>query len=437
MEQLAHAEPANAGSAGGASIWGKPGAWLLETKLSREFWVFFAVAFFFDFGFSIYFFLFNLFLLDFHFNERTMGLVGGGLTFGSMIGTLPAGWLARRTGLRPMLMFCMIAAPLLGVVRTTMMWEPAQIGLGFLAGLAMCIWGVCFLPAVARLTTEENRASAFSIIFSMNIGAGALGGLVCGYLPQWLKMAGYAMQASDVKRLILLIACGIASIALIPLLRLRLPLEESQPQASNKTEKQTWKMNPFLRRFVPSMALWTVALTSFTPFASVYLARNLNISLSHIGLIFTATGVIQFCLGLLTPLLFRTLGLVRGIVATQVATAAAMACLAGTHDRGLALALYLSFSATQWMSSPGLYNLLMSRVPGEERSSASAMTMFCNALVGAGATAGAGILFVRFGYPHVLVVIAGLAAVAAVLFWMVVGQTDGTSRIDSPELIAQ
>jgi predicted MFS family arabinose efflux permease len=435
--QLAHAEPAKAGGAGGASIWRKPGAWLLEAKLSREFWVFFAVAFIFDFGFSIYFFLFNLFLLDFHFNERTMGLVGGALTFGSMIGTLPAGWLARRTGLRPMLMFCMIAAPLLGAVRTTIMWEPAQIGLGFLAGLAMCIWGVCFLPAVARLTTQENRASAFSITFSMNIGAGALGGLVCSYLPQWLKMAGYAMRASDVKRLILLIACAIASTALIPLLRLRLPLEESQPQASDNAGKQPWKMNPFLRRFLPSMALWTVALTSFTPFASVYLARNLNISLSHIGLIFTATGVIQFCLGLLTPLLFRTLGLVKGIVATQVATAAAMACLAGTHDRRLAVALYLSFSATQWMSSPGLYNLLMSRVPGEERSSASAMTMFCNALVGAAATAGAGLLFVRFGYPHVLVGIAGFAAVAAVLFWMVVGQTDPSSRIDSQELIAQ
>jgi hypothetical protein len=317
-------------------------------------------------------------------------------------------------------MFCLITAPLLGVVRATVMWEPAQIGLAFLAGLAMCIWGVCFLPALARFTTEENRASAFSIIFSMSIGAGALGGLVCGYLPQWLKMAGYSMQASDVKRLILLVSCGVASLGLIPLTRLPLPLEESRPQASNKARKQAWQMNPFLLRFLLSMALWTVVLTSFSPFASVYLSRNLNISLSRIGLIFTATQVIQLCLGLLTPLLFRTLGLVNGIVATQVATAAAMACLAGTHNRGLAVALYLSFSATQWMSTPGLYNLLMSKVPDEERSSASAMTMFCNALLQSCATAGAGILFVRFGYPRVLVGIAALALTAAALFGLFV-----------------
>jgi predicted MFS family arabinose efflux permease len=233
-------------------------------------------------------------------------------------------------------------------------------------------------------------------------------------------MAGFAMRASDVRRMILLIACGIASIALIPLSRLRLPLEESRHQASVSAGKQPWKMNRFLRRFLPSMALWTVALTSFTPFASVYLARNLNISLSHIGLIFTATGMIQFCLGLLTPLLFRTLGLVRGIVATQVATAAAIACLAGTHDRRLAVALYLSFSATQWMSSPGLYNLLMSRVSSDERSSASAMTMFCNALVGAASTAGAGILIAQFGYPRVLMGISAFALTAAILFGCVV-----------------
>jgi predicted MFS family arabinose efflux permease len=70
----------------------------------------------------------------------------------------------------------------------------------------------------------------------------------------------------------------------------------------------------------------------------------------------------------------------------------------------------------QWMSSPGLYNLLMSRVPDGERSSASAMTMLCNAMMQSGAIAGTGILFARFGYPRVLVGIAGMALIAALLF---------------------
>jgi len=194
------------------------------------------------------------------------------------------------------------------------------------------------------------------------------------------------------------------------------PSSESKSESSKKSWRQTWRLHPFLLRFLPAMALWTAVLASFAPFANVYLSRDLAIPLSRIGLIFSVAQVIQFCMGLLSPVIFRRFGLVNGIVATQLATALAMACPAGTYNRGLAVALYLTFSATQWMSSPGLYNLLMSRVPDSERSSASAMTMFCNALLQSGATAAAGILFVQFGYPRVLLGITALAVTAAFLF---------------------
>jgi hypothetical protein len=76
------------------------------------------------------------------------------------------------------------------------------------------------------------------------------------------------------------------------------------------------------------------------------------------------------------------------------------------------------------MSTPGLYNMLMSRVADEERSSASAMTMFSNALLQSCAMAGAGILFVQFGYPRVLAGIAGLALTAALLFGLLIAPSD-------------
>jgi predicted MFS family arabinose efflux permease len=126
----------------------------------------------------------------------------------------------------------------------------------------------------------------------------------------------------------------------------------------------------------------------------------------------------------LTPLVFDRLGLINGIVAMQILTAVVLGWLAGTHDTRLAIGLFLGFSAMQWMSSPGLYNLLMSRVPDAERSTASSMTLFLNAVVASGATAGAGILFARFGYPRVLLGIAAIAFAAAILFWLLVGSCD-------------
>ena len=120
---------------------------------------------------------------------------------------------------------------------------------------------------------------------------------------------------------------------------------------------------PFLLRFLPLMALWSAVLAAFTPFGNVYLSRVLHIPLGQIGLIFSAIQVVQFCMGLLAPVIFRVLGLVKGIAATQIIAALALALMARATYPRLAMALYLGFSAAQWMCAPGLYNLLMNETP--------------------------------------------------------------------------
>jgi MFS family permease len=403
-----------------ASGWRHPSAWLRNQRLSPNFWVFFSAAFFFDAGFSVYFFLFNLYLLDFHFSDRSIGLIGGALTLGSLVGTLPAGFLAGKFGLRPLLAICFASASLLNALRTLWMWEAAQVVLAFLAGVAMCMWGVCFLPAVARLTNEKTRTSAFSLIFSVSIGTSILGGIVSGYLPLWFKAAGIALQAAEIMRLILLAACGIAFVSIVPLLYLRFPAQ-SQEEADvvPRTSKRWFHVlshDPFLVRFLPLMALWAAVLAAFTPFANVYLSRELHIPLARIGLIFSATQALQFAMGLLVPVIVRALGLIHGIVATQLIAALALIAMAVSGNGSLAIALYLLFSAAQWASSPVLYNLLMNKTPDQHRSTAAAMALFSNAFAATFATSGAGSLFTRFGYKPVLLGIAGLALVAAMLF---------------------
>jgi MFS family permease len=387
-----------AGPKKGTPLWKSPAAWLREKKLGRGFWIFFTAAFFFDFGFSSYVFLFNLYLLDLHFNERAMGLLGGAATLGWGGGTLPAGLLGRKFGIRPLMIVCFIASTVLCALRVVVVWESAQLVLAFLSGLALCLWGVCFLPALARLTTEENRASAFSLIFSVSIGTATLGGIVCGYLQQWLKLAGLVLQPVEVKRIILLASCGVAAIGLAAVLRLEMPAAAQEEGMPGENRRRRWMPHPFLLRYLPAMALWTAVIAAFTPFANVYLSKNLHVPMSHIGLIFSVAQIVQFCVGLLTPVLFRRLGMVPGIVVTQVATAVSLGCLAATHNPHAAVGLYLGFSALQWMSAPGLYNLLMSKVPDDERSTAASGALFCNAAV--------------------------MGFVVAMLFWLLVGAVD-------------
>jgi MFS family permease len=408
------------------SFWRSPSAWLREKNLGSGFWIFFNAAFFYDTGFAVYWFLFNLYLLDFHFNERAIGLINGALTLGLLVGTLPVGALGRRYGPRPLLLFCFIVAPLFGVARALWMWEPAQIVLAFLAGASMCTWTVTFLPAVSRLTTQANRTAAISLIFSVGVGSSALGGAICGYLPQWLSMAGFAWHPAAVKRLILVASCVLVSVGVFAVLRLRMPPaaepapEETQP--APRAWLRSFRGNAFLWRFLLCMALWSAILAAFTPFANVYLSRDLNIPLARIGVIFSVAQLLQLASGLLVPFVMRACGMLNGIFVTQLAAALTLAAMASARHPGLAIALYLSFSAAQWMSSPGLYSFLMNETPEAERSTAAAMTLFANALVSSAATAGAGILFTQFGYPRVLLAIAASAAAAAILCRLLLAQ---------------
>jgi MFS family permease len=402
-----------------SSFWRQPAAWLREKNFSSGYWVFFNAAFFYDTGFAIYWFLFNLYLLDFHFNERAIGLVNAALTLGVLVGTLPVGLLGRRFGPRPVLMFCFIVAPLLNIARVLWVWEPAEIALSFLAGLSMCTWTVTFLPAVSKLTTEANRTAAISLIFSVGVGSSALGGALCGYLPRWLAQAGFAMEPFATKRLILLASCVIAAMGFFPVLRLRIPCSAEDSASAPEPRSRAWlsrfRPSAFLVKFLLCMALWSVFLACFTPFANVYLARELRIPLTHVGLIFSVVQLLELGSGLLVPLVVRWLGMLNGILAMQLAAAMMLAIMAGVHQQSLSIAFYLAFSACQWMSSPGLYSLLMNETPEAQRSTAAASTMFTNSLVSSGATAAAGILFTQFGYPRILLGLAASAAIIALL----------------------
>jgi MFS family permease len=402
-------------------FWSNPASWIKEQNLGRGYWVFFFAAFFYDAGFSVYFFLFNLYLLDRGFNDRSIGLIGGALTLGSLVGTLPAGALASRIGLRPLMAILFVAAPLVNSARVLWIWEPAQIGLAFLTGVVMSAWGVSFLPAIARLTKESNRSSAFSLIFSASVGTSMLGGVICGYLRRWLGLMGIAMQAALVKELILLVACALVLVGLFPVFRLRIPPEVHHEPAIDLSRQRGWSLrkwalSPFLLRYLPLMALWSAVLAAFTPFANIYLSRDLHVPMEHVGLVFSFAQGIQLCAGLLSPIVTRLLGLVKGIALTQAVAAVLLGCMGGARSGTFAITLYLIYSAAQWMSSPSLYNLLMNETPDRERSNAAAMTLFCNALVGSIATAGAGILFTRFGYPPVLLGLAAAGVSIALLF---------------------
>jgi MFS family permease len=402
------------------SLWKNPFAWLTEHSFGRSFWTYFLAVFCFDAGYGLFFFLFNLYLLDLGFSEKLMGWVGGAMTIGSVLVMMPIGFISRRIGVKPLIITCFIASPIFNALRVVYIWWPAQIAFALLAGATMSAGTVCYLPAVARLTTDKNRTAAFSLIISASLGTSALGGLVCGYLPAWVKAAGISMHAVDLKRMILLISCAVVSLGLLPLFKLQFPepTKESTAESAFQTSFRRWKPTPFLLRFLPLMALWAAVVASFSPFGSVYLSSVLHMPMSQIGLVFSGIQIVQLCMGAMAPIVFRALGLIKGIVMVQAGAGIMFCVLALAHDEKIALTAYLIVSALQWMSSPGLYDLVMSKTPDRQRNTASAATLLWSSIAASVATTCCGVLFARFGYPRVLFGIAALALTVAVLVWV-------------------
>ena len=378
-----------------------------------QYWLFFSASVFFSFGFSIFFFLFNIYLLSFHLNERSIGLIGGFVAFGSILGTIPAGMCAERFGVRRTLVSGLLCTVVFSGLRIWFLAQPAQFGLAILTGMTLCSWAVCLSPTVASLTQEPERPFAFSLIFSSGIGVAAFGALVAGQLPGWFRLLPHALTAIQASRLTLEFACGAAALSIVPLLSLKLPGAVPRTRLARLS-------NPFLRRFLPAMAVWALVTGSFPPFANVYFVHHLGLSLEKMGFVFSLAQLVQFLAVLCAPLLFRRTGLVKGVILTQLATAATLAALAwihpGPHGAARAAWVYAAYMAVQYMNEPGIFSLLMDQIPLSQRSSASASTFFVTSACQAVASATVGAAIVRFGYSAVLLGIACLAVTATGLF---------------------
>lgn len=385
-------------------------SWLVNLPRG-QFWWFFTAAIFFNFGFSAFYFLFNIYLMSFGLTERFLGLIGSLLAAGTILGTIPVGIIAQRYGLRATLMGGILLASAFSVLRACLVWPSAQLVLAMCCGLTMCFWAVCLSPAIAGLTNEQERPVAFGLMFASGIGVTGLGAFVGGRLPRWLNehTLHHLLTATASMGAALVLSSGIALLALFPVSRISL-----RPRSTGVHFPRF--SNPFLRRFLPAIAVWGLVTGSFVPFANVYFVHHLHLSLGRAGSVLSFANLAQFFAMLSAPMLFRKAGLLSGIMLTQLATAAAIVLLAATHTATDAVVIYWVYAAVQCMNEPGIYNLLMDRIPVAEHNGASAATFLVSGASQAVASLAMGSAIVHFGYSIALIAVSVFAVLAAIMF---------------------
>jgi MFS family permease len=360
---------------------------------------------------SIYFFFFNLYLSGHGYSEAQLGMLTGTIAAGNLAGAFPAGRLIQRRGLRSTLIACVIAAPVVLCARSLSPSFPFQLALAFLTGLALCLWAVCQAPFIAAITGERERPLAFSLVFSLGIGVGALGALAGSRMPGWFSRHFAFSEILAPDQLTLIAACCIAAIAVIPAVALRAGRTIPPPPPGS-----LW--SPAVRRILPAIGIWGLVAGSFFPFANVFLAVHLRLPLHSVGTVFSLSQLCQVAAVLCAPLVFRRLGVSNGVFTMQMATASCFLVLALTANPVAASMTYITLTGMQWMGEPGIYSMMMKIVPEESRGGASASMALVLGAAQLIAATGAGWTFTYLGYPRALGIIALVALTAGLLFKM-------------------
>ncbi|HEV2446150.1 MAG TPA: MFS transporter [Candidatus Sulfopaludibacter sp.] len=398
---------------------------------SRPFWTFLFAENLYDFGLYVFVLLYNLYLLDLGYREDFLGWIASAMTAGSIVGSLPSASVARWLGLKRMLIWGSAGMAVLCAVRALPLGGPGLLAAAFVAGVISSVWAVSLAPVVAALTTEKNRAAGFSLWSGWGIGLGILCGALAGALPGWILRSGVVAAAQDAKQVALFF--GAAFALLSPILLVRLPLGRGDGSAP-----RTFPRSPFVVRYMTAFVFWNLAVGAFNPFFSAYFARQVHLSVKAIGVVFSISQAVQLAALLATPAILRRLGTVNGIACIQAGMALSLGVLALNPKAMAAAGAYAAFMAFQCISEPGTFTLLMNGVAENERAGVSALNFFVMSAAQAASSGVAGMAVTRYGYAPVLASAAAIAAVAALLFRVLLEDSgrvrDGIARA-RPEAI--
>jgi MFS family permease len=392
--------------------------WLRGSGIQPGFLRYLAATCAFSAGVFVFFILYNLHLLGLGFREDFLGQVSAAMTFGSIAGTLPAGWVAARFGLRTALLGVIAAVSVTSALRATLVTPSGLLLMAFAEGLSLSGWAVAAMPAVSEYTTPEGRARGFSLMAVSGISMGVIGGMVGGRLPGWVSGVSGA-GAHDSRYIAILIGALIIAAALVPAWGLRFTRPAERHGRSYPT-------SAFVMRFFGALAVWQFATGAFKPFFNAWLARHLGAATATIGNVFSLGQLTQVLALLAAPFVLRRMGVVTGVAAMMTITGLMLMVSAAATALPLAAAGYVLYMAAQYMSEPGLFTLLMNRVPESQRSGASAMNFLVVYVAHASAALAAGWAYAQFGYPSVMAVAGLVGLFGGWLFWRLLrGIEDG------------
>lgn len=304
--------------------------------------------------------LLNLYLDRLGFSKIEIGSVTSMGAWGTILVALPAAYiLARRRAGR----FLATAAFICGIALFALPWMPS---LGwfrvaqFAVGLSFAIHHIAVAPFIYRHTGERERQGVFALAEAVGTLASVIGSFTGGHLADLLT----PILDSDA----LALACVLSGAGFLGLAAaiIYMGIREEEPVVDEEAPKILSVVREHrgtAMRFVAPHIVLGIGAGACIPFLSLYFRERFGLGDGDVGTLWAVGGLMTACGFLLAPLVSRKLGLVRGIVALELASVLFFIVLAYTNHLVVAVIAFLFRGALMNSGHPLFMNLVMKVTP--------------------------------------------------------------------------
>ncbi|SMB88875.1 MFS transporter [Deinococcus hopiensis] len=340
-------------------------------RFSRPLWLYLSGSFSFGLAQAFAALFLNFYLRALGLGTEWQGLVNAlpALTLACL--SLPVVALARRiSNARTIQLGSLLS--LCGAVLLALSGGPAMAIAGALvqgAGAAMLV--VAGSPFMAARSDERTRVTLFSAQSALMTGAGFLGNLLGGRVPE-LYAAATATGPTGLGalRAALLVSAAAQLVGLVPLLFLR-PGKQPRPEGRSFTVRDKGTM----ARLVAPNVLVGLGAGATIPFLNVFIEGKFHVSYASLGSLFAWTSLATAATALVQPLLVRRLGQLSAVLTVQASSLPFLALLGFAPELWMVSVALFTRGALMNAAGPVYSAYAMSALPEEDRPMYSAVNV--------------------------------------------------------------
>ncbi len=332
-------------------------------------------------GMGVFRLLFNFYVLSLGYDEALLGSLVTTNSLTSLLVALPMGYLADLLGRKNSLVS---SGLVMGLSVLLMVFWPSSGMFYFsniLFGVAQSLSAVTMAPFLMENSGEEERTYLFSFGSGLNMASASVGNWLGGYLPTWIGLwRSVDPLHSQAYGGSLLVIGLLLLIAVLPLLLLRTPRPQDQPERTIFAPITYAAQHPdMLAKLISPMLITSIGAGLIMPFQNVFFRVVHHQPDPVIGSLF-AWGSLAMGLGLLlAPPLAERMGKIQFVVITQGLSIPFLFLLGFAPWFWVSAAAYYVRVALMNMSSPVYQTFVMERVePSARATVASLVSMSWN-----------------------------------------------------------